>query len=371
MFLSSPVFILSMRIPGKCLETVCIGGFLIMVSIKHQAMSKRGGLGEVPDEDRQKPLKISKPSLDSDEEDYQESECFRLREADIDGQENATLEYDDGIKITPFNMREELEEDGYFDGNGNFVFKKSVDARDNWLEDIDWAEVNRNQTTKKMTDTSISDDPPTVPLAKERKTEMYQELLRFLLPKETVLRSIKRMGAQSSSANSSSASQRWLKKKQKTTTQENPGDPEGLIRVTELADQLLQAGEFDVYQLSRECIERIVNKASEAGMDDELEALGHAFDESTENYNGPAPTDDSTRDNPENGSQPEDSEVTWHLKYSDSLDSPPEGPYTTKQLRAWVEAGKYKDKPIVLVRQANKPNGQFYNIRRIDFDLYE
>ncbi|KER18428.1 hypothetical protein T265_16063, partial [Opisthorchis viverrini] len=198
-------------------------------------MSKRGGLGEVLDEDRQKPLKISKPSLDSDEEDYQESECFRLREADIDGmfafkmidflyilgQENATLEYDDGIKITPFNMREELEEDGYFDGNGNFVFKKSVDARDNWLEDIDWAEVNRNQTTKKMTDTSISDDPPTVPVVNERKTEMYQELLRFLLPKETVLRSIKRMGAQSNSANSSSASQRWLKKKQKTTTQEN------------------------------------------------------------------------------------------------------------------------------------------------------
>lgn len=42
------------------------------------------------------------------------------------GQEKATVEYDEDIKITPFNMKEELEEDGYFDGAGNFIFKKSV-----------------------------------------------------------------------------------------------------------------------------------------------------------------------------------------------------------------------------------------------------
>ncbi|CAH8290810.1 unnamed protein product, partial [Schistosoma intercalatum] len=99
-------------------------------------MSKRSGLGVITSEELSKPLKLSKPSLDSDEEDYNDKDCFRLHEADIDGQEATTLEYDDEVKITPFNMKEELEEDGHFDSAGTFIFKKQVDARDNWLEDI-------------------------------------------------------------------------------------------------------------------------------------------------------------------------------------------------------------------------------------------
>lgn len=42
----------------------------------------------------------------------------------LQGQEATTLEYDDEVKITPFNMKEELEEDGHFDSAGTFIFKK-------------------------------------------------------------------------------------------------------------------------------------------------------------------------------------------------------------------------------------------------------
>ncbi|KAA3672431.1 CD2 antigen cytoplasmic tail-binding protein 2 [Paragonimus westermani] len=344
-------------------------------------MSKRGAIGEVTQEEKSKQLKLSKPSLDSDEEDYQEGECFRLREADIDGQENATLEYDDGIKITPFNMREELEDDGYFDGDGNFVFKKNVrcllifpysshhnllqtDAKDNWLENIDWVEVNKLQQTKKITDTAISDEPPDVPVDSSQKIGLYQQLISLMKPKETVLRSIKRMGAHSNAANSASASQ--------------SGDPAGLLRATELADRLLQAGEFDVYQMTFEAIETVLRKANDAEPEDELEALGKAFDKTngsgrhtgqseqvTDSENGTADMRDPT-------STGEDASVVmWHLKYSDNDDAPVEGPYTTAQLREWTNSGKFKNSPAVLVRQTDRLNGQFYKLSRIDFELYE
>ncbi|CAI2736956.1 unnamed protein product [Dicrocoelium dendriticum] len=242
------------------------------------SMTKRGALGEVSSEDRSKPVKISKPSLDSDEEDYQEADNFRLREGDIDGQENATLEYDEDIKITPFNMREELEEDGYFDGNGNFIFKKKVDARDNWLEDIDWVEVNKQQIARRVPDSTTTTDAPDVSSDMVGKMDLYQNLLSLMRPKETVLRSIKRMGAPSAALKAASASQRWLKKKQTVIDQLQSGDPEGLLRATELADQLLQGGEFDVYQMTYEQIEKLVRKEENVEPEDELDALGHAID---------------------------------------------------------------------------------------------
>ncbi|KAF5397688.1 CD2 antigen cytoplasmic tail-binding protein 2 [Paragonimus heterotremus] len=362
--------------------------------LPYSVMSKRGAIGAITQEEKAKQLKLSKPSLDSDEEDYQESECFRLREADIDGQENATLEYDDDIKITPFNMREELEDDGYFDGDGNFVFKKNVrfllifpysshhhllqtDAKDNWLENIDWVEVNKLQQTKKITDTAISDEPPDVPVGSSQKTELYQQLISLMKPKETVLRSIKRMGAHSNTANSASASQRWLKKKQHNTSAVS-GDPEGLIRATEMADRLLQAGEFDVYQMTFEAIETMLRKANDAEPEDELEALGKAFDKTNDPDRNTSQSEQVT--DSENGttnrrdpiSTGEDaSVVTWHLKYSDKEDAAVEGPYTTAQLREWTNSGKFKNSPTVLVRQTDRVNGQFYNLNRIDLELYE
>lgn len=48
---------------------------------------------------------------------------------------------DGEIRITPFNMQEELEE-GHFDTEGMYHWKKEKDVQDNWLENIDWCKVN-------------------------------------------------------------------------------------------------------------------------------------------------------------------------------------------------------------------------------------
>lgn len=53
------------------------------------------------------------------------------------GQEGATIDYDEGVSITPFNLEEEMQE-GHFDSEGNYFIKKEQQIRDNWLDNIDW-----------------------------------------------------------------------------------------------------------------------------------------------------------------------------------------------------------------------------------------
>ncbi|XP_073824776.1 myotrophin homolog isoform X2 [Musca autumnalis] len=76
-----------------------------------------------------------KHTLDSDEEDSDEYE--RDDVDDVDGEEDGVPNIRDDIKITPFNMREELEE-GHFDKEGHYHWDKNSDIRDNWLDNIDW-----------------------------------------------------------------------------------------------------------------------------------------------------------------------------------------------------------------------------------------
>lgn len=42
----------------------------------------------------------------------------------LSGQEDTTIDSYEGIKITPFNMKEELEE-GHFDKDGMYIFDKT------------------------------------------------------------------------------------------------------------------------------------------------------------------------------------------------------------------------------------------------------
>nr|CAH8850227.1 unnamed protein product [Trichobilharzia regenti] len=277
-------------------------------------------------------------------------------------------------------MKEELEEDGHFDSAGTFIFKKEVDARDNWLEDINWLEVKKNQEKNVLKDTAISDEPDEKVLSKEEKLSMYEELLSYLQPSETVLRSIKRMGVCSDVKKSASASERWLQKKKPKTDNRN-GNPEGLIRVTELADQLVQAGDFDVYQKTYEDIHKLIECTKQFEADDELDVLGQELDEKQSNNNndnedGVKVTGENGNNNDNNNNNNSDSNndkppIMWHLKRSNKPNTDIEGPYTSEQLKTWLQDGTFKDDDNILIRESTKPEGQFYSITRIDFDLYE
>ncbi|KAK3084487.1 hypothetical protein FSP39_014283 [Pinctada imbricata] len=148
-----------------------------------------------------------KHSLDSDEEDDAKGYEI-LPEDDIEGQEDATIESYEGIKVTPFNMKEELEE-GHFDKEGTFIFDKQDEIKDHWMDNIDWVKVKEKEGTKDGDDEDAMDSDDDV----LDEDEILKEIIKFVKPGETILKALRRLGG--NKGKSQSASQRWKTKKQK------------------------------------------------------------------------------------------------------------------------------------------------------------
>jgi hypothetical protein len=120
---------------------------------------KRPKLDNDDDEEEDEGAETSKTpkkhTLDSDEEDdadgYDKLDMDKVKQLayrqlytfnwKVEGQEDATLEYEGQIKIMPFNMKEDLEE-GHFDSDGTFIYdKKQEMIKDAWLDNIEWHKV--------------------------------------------------------------------------------------------------------------------------------------------------------------------------------------------------------------------------------------
>lgn len=65
--------------------------------------------------------------------DYERSTMFT-------GAEDGPTAPEVNVGFTAFNMKEELEE-GHFDKEGHYLWKKEKQIRDNWLDNIDWVQV--------------------------------------------------------------------------------------------------------------------------------------------------------------------------------------------------------------------------------------
>lgn len=162
-----------------------------------------------------------KHSLDSDEEDNEQI-SGKMVDEDIEGQEESTVDFDDGIKVTPFNLKEEMEE-GFFDSHGNYFTKdRGEDQEDNWLTGVDWGQVEElqalNAEKQKRMEESLKSDENYVPVDKQ---EVLTKMLGILKPGETVAKALRRLGGK----NTMSASER-LKAKKKG----NLGKPVNKVR---------------------------------------------------------------------------------------------------------------------------------------------
>ena len=60
----------------------------------------------------------------------------------LTGQEEGDEDFEGETTITPFNMKDEMEE-GHFDKDGFYRFNKEDQIKDPWMEDIDWAKVSK------------------------------------------------------------------------------------------------------------------------------------------------------------------------------------------------------------------------------------
>jgi CD2 antigen cytoplasmic tail-binding protein 2 len=185
-----------------------------------------------------------------------------------EAQERPTItEYGD-IKITPFNLQEELEE-GEFDKAGNFIFKKKKnddsgsEEDDNWAESIDWADIAKKEKEQKNLDAEMKPEQPDVDEVGRDKISAYKEMLRLMKPDETVKRTIQRLGNDVPKRKPMNKNATKSKMDQKASHNDQSIDVKEARRkldlMIELAHNLLEQGDTDIYQKSYEDLEEAIN----------------------------------------------------------------------------------------------------------------
>ncbi|EUB64442.1 CD2 antigen cytoplasmic tail-binding protein 2 -like protein [Echinococcus granulosus] len=335
-----------------------------MASVKRHAV-------HLEDEDkRPKKEKVSKNTLESDEEIGDDEEGGRMDEAELQvGQEPETIGFDSDIVITPFNMREELEEEGHFDASGTFIFKRTNDVGDNWLEDVDWNEVRRNEQAGGgggggPKATTIVEEEALPEVTADLQTELYHRAASLLRPGETVLRALRRLGPKRS-ATSTAQGRSWMRRKDgstasavKTLSPDDAANAEAFASLTELANDLLGSGDFDIYQKTKEVIEDLVASRTQNNEENELNALGAVIDDEA----GIEPSRGETEEKQE-GVTPA---TKWLVKRAKTAEADVriEGPFEEAVLRQWLESTPSVD--IFVKRQ--DVNEEFRRLSSIDFD---
>ncbi|XP_039620964.1 CD2 antigen cytoplasmic tail-binding protein 2 [Polypterus senegalus] len=345
-----------------------------------------------------------KHSIDSDEEDDEGeggsdgSKYNILATEDIEGQESATIDFDEGVRITPFNLQEEMEE-GHFDSEGNYFLNKEEQIRDNWLDNIDWVKIKSQQVVKRKasllakkrprTDNEAENEEQRQEKEEEEEEEEEEEdeneegdskneveksdsedeaafrsmdkmtLLRsvveLLQPGETVARALRRLGGMRKPSSKRGVGQSDLE----------PDKP-SLERLTGLADQLVVCGEYEIYQHTYEKLAHRIRTAEEkkrvVDEDAALDMFGEDFDEG---QNG---IKQKEKDADEEEEKSGDTEVMWEYKWENSDNSEIYGPFSSQQMKCWVDDGYFQEG--VYCRKVGQGESCFYNSRRLDFELY-
>lgn len=340
-----------------------------------------------------------KHSLDSDEEDEGEeknsSKYDILASDDVEGQEGATIDFDEGVSITPFNLQEEMQE-GHFDSEGNYFIKKEEQIRDNWLDNIDWVRIKEQpfkqkkkglgakrkrrvgdedeaeeekQREEKQADKENDEEeeeeevePAEDPLASYTQHQLTEAVIELLLPGETVAKALRRLGGLG-------GQKKGKLREESEPTEETKRDTEKLDRLTALADRLVGSGMFEIYQQTYEKLAYLLKSMSstrpavgrEPGGDgdeeeDELDMFADKFDES------------HTADKKEVEDNKVSDEVMWEYKWENKDDSEVFGPFTSQQMQDWVDEGYFSSG--VYCKRVDQEGAQFYNSKRLDFELY-
>ncbi|XP_058464225.1 CD2 antigen cytoplasmic tail-binding protein 2 homolog [Malaya genurostris] len=316
----------------------------------------------------------SKHTLDSDEEDSgdDDTQYNVLTENDIEGEEDGIARVDGETKITPFNMKEEMEE-GHFDADGHYLWKKGGEIRDNWLDNIDWVKIKNdpNYKDKKVSlvkglAESDSEDDSDDKIKPFDASSTYRSILDMMEPKETIKKALQRIGKKTVKL---TTAQRWKMKKLGTLDESS----EKITKLTELANEILtQEGNMDIYDETYEMIQKKV-KDSKGQPDEELDMYADDFDNKEKvklkEHNS---TDGSTRSNEEpSSSKTRIDEITqgqmWEYKEQQNADKIL-GPFTTEQMQQYAEEGRFSSGAFA--RKLGSEDSRFYSAARIDFELY-
>ncbi|KAH8410571.1 hypothetical protein KR009_003816 [Drosophila setifemur] len=301
---------------------------------------------------------FKKHTLDSDEEDSDDYEREYLNDSDIEGGEEGIAKIENDVKLTPFNMKEELEE-GHFDKDGHYHWNKETEVKDNWLDNIDWVKIDNKKNAfdseKDNQDSNSSDDAIVSAENAFNLSVNLMKMLELMKKGETVKMSLQRLGRQRPVL---TTLQRIKQKKSgivDTKTQE-------ISKLTELANEILsKTGNMDIYQETYESIKAKLTdlpSTSQLKVADNIDMYADDF-ESKELQRSKVSIATS---NPTTAP----TEVTWEFKWSQTEDAI-QGPYSSGKMLKWSQENYFNSG--VYVRKCGE-NTNFYSSNRIDFDLY-
>ncbi|XP_022085727.1 CD2 antigen cytoplasmic tail-binding protein 2-like isoform X2 [Acanthaster planci] len=316
-----------------------------------------------------------KHTLDSDEEDDEKEESkYELHQDDVEGAEDATLASEGGVRITPFNLREEMEE-GRFDAHGNYFEKKEKQIQDNWLDNIDWMRVSGKGGEEKVgEDDYLPDSPEPEPGRPEIK--ILADIVSFLKPRETIATAVRRLGG-GKKAKGVAATRKWGPKKARMEEAEDGDkaqgvDKESMLKLTEFVDELVASGNYEAYQYTYEKITHLLKE--EEGRSKKEEDIFDMFGDepvkekittgASKDANGSG-SKEASGSNPASDLDPD--KTYWEYKWENKEDADKYGPFESEQMQDWVDQNYFSDG--VWVRKVGS-GGQFYDSKRIDFDLY-
>ncbi len=244
----------------------------------------------------------------------------------------------EGVKIEPFNMREEeTDGTGYFDGD-TYVFRKNTPAEDGeadaWADtlmkdgnddgDEDRLKISiaRNIATKKQNESSSTQED----LDDLTKEQLYKRIVPLMGDSmESIMEAIRRYGKLAKT--NSKSKNRWKQQKRdaKETDNESNVAKSHLDALTGAASALLLKGEVDVYDKTRQDMLRMFPSLL-------VQVQGMNGNDDTK----AAPPSKTT------------SKPKW--EYQGNEDNQLHGPYTTEQMIAWVRSGYFVGAQRVKIR---------------------
>ena len=179
------------------------------------------------------------------------------------GAEDATLASEGGVRITPFNLTEEMEE-GRFDAHGNYFEKKEKEIHDNWLDNIDWVRVPGKGGEEKLGEEDYLPDSPDEPEPGRPEIKILADIVGFLKPGETITKAVRRLGG-GKKAKGTTITRKWGPKKARTEEagdgEETEGvDKESMLKLTEFVDELVAGGNYEAYQYTYEKITHLLKE---------------------------------------------------------------------------------------------------------------
>lgn len=292
-------------------------------------------------------------------------------------------------------MKEELEE-GHFDGDGHFQWKKQKEIKDHWLDNLDWVKIQKldNERKQKAAESgeqqeqgtsggglgdSSSESEDEENAGKQRSLKnfdviaAYRRILELMKPRESIKRTLQRLGQSSAKV---SSIERFRRKKAGIVDE----NAKLVTELTELTNNILtKMGNMNVYEETFEEISaKFASKMKGASLDmysDDFDASEQKQKIEVSKNDGSSSTTTMTAASEASASQKppltelgvDDSHVTWEFKWKMD-DTNVEGPYTTDQMYKWSQEGYFKDG--VFVKKCGSVSQQFNSSNRIDFELY-